>query len=59
MNKYMLRLLPNGDIDIITDDEPWIYKSVYHKTFNPGENIKDNLMEAYEEWAKLLGLEDE
>lgn len=52
--KYMLRLLEDGDIDIITESEELgCYTRVYHKTYNPSENIKDNLMKAYEEWKKL------
>lgn len=48
----MLRLLDDGDIDIIMDNGSW-YNVVYHKTYNPDENIKDNLMKAYEEWEKI------
>lgn len=54
MDKYMLRLLANGDIDIIEESyELWVYRRVYHKTFNPSESIKENLIEAYKEWEKL------
>ena len=54
MNKYMLRLLPDGDIDIIKECyELGCYETVYHKTYNPGENIKENLDNAYKEWEKL------
>lgn len=53
MNKYMLMLLPDGDIDIISDEFVGGYTIVYHKTYNPGDDLKDNLMKAYEEWEKL------
>lgn len=56
--KFILRLLPNGDIDIIYDNGSWSY-TIYHKTFNPGEKIKDNLIEAYEKWVKLTGGEND
>lgn len=57
MNKYMLRLLPDGDIDIISDEFAGGYTIVYHKTYNPGDNLKENLMNAYEEWKKLTEAE--
>jgi len=57
MSRYMLRLFDDGDIDIISDEGSW-YNVVYHKTYNPDENIKDNLMKAYEEWEKLTKKED-
>ena len=54
MIKYMLRLLPDGDIDIITEgEERGGYTIVYHKTYNPGDDIKENLDNAYEEWKRL------
>ena len=54
MNKYMLRLLPDGDIDIITESkEKGCYDMIYHKTYNPGDDLKENLINAYEEWKKL------
>lgn len=54
MNRYMLRLLSSGDIDIIKEsDVLGAYKVVYHKTFNPSESIKGNLDNAYKEWEKL------
>lgn len=58
MSRYMLRLLDDGDIDIIMDNGSW-YNVVYHKTYNPDENIKDNLMKAYEEWKKITKKEKE
>lgn len=58
MSRYMLRLLDDGDIDIIMDNGSW-YNVVYHKTYNPDENIKDNLMKAYEEWEKITKKEKE
>lgn len=57
MNKYMLRLLPDGDIDIISDEFVSGYRVVYHKTYNPNDDLKDNLMKAYEEWEKLTETE--
>ncbi len=54
MNKYTLRLLPDGDIDIITEsDKRGCYEIVYHKTYNPTDDIKENLDNAYEEWKRL------
>ncbi len=54
MGRYMLRLLPSGDIDIITDgDVLGAYERVYHKTFNKGDKIKKSLNRAYKEWKKL------
>ena len=53
MNKYMLRLLPDGDIDIISDDFRNGYRVVYHKTYNPDDDLKDNLINAYKEWKRL------
>lgn len=53
MIKYMLRLLPDGDIDIISDEFVGGYTIVYHKTYNPGDDIKENLDNAYEEWKRL------
>lgn len=54
MNRYMLRLLPDGDIDIIKEcDGLGYYETVYHKTFNPSETIKENLDNAYKEWERL------
>lgn len=51
----MLRLFNNGDIDIIREIEPsFDYEIVYHKTFNPSENLKDNLDNAFKEWEKLF-----
>lgn len=56
MKKYILRLLPNGDIDIIKEyNYTFEYDIVYHKTFNPSEDIKENLNNAFKEWEKLTG----
>lgn len=50
----MLSLLADGDINIITESEEiGCYDIVYHKTYNPSDDLKDNLMKAYEEWKKL------
>lgn len=60
MNKYILRLLFDGDIDIIKESNILgEYERVYHKTFNPSESIKENLINAYEEWEKLTEKEYE
>lgn len=59
MIKYMLRLLPNGDIDIISDEFVGGYTIVYHKTYNPGDDLKENLDNAYKEWKRLRGEKDE
>lgn len=59
MSKYMLRLFADGDIDIIKEcDELGCYETVYHKTFNPSEDIKENLDNAYKEWEKLRWLDE-
>lgn len=59
MKKYMLRLFADGDIDIIKEcDKPGCYEIVYHKTYNPSEDIKENLDNAYKEWEKLRGLDE-
>lgn len=54
MNRYMLRLFPNGDIDIIKESNILgAYEVVYHKTFNLNEDVKENLNSAYKEWERL------
>lgn len=53
MNNYILKLLSNGDIFIIKCSIAYDYQIVYHKTYNPSDNIKDNLDNAYKEWEKL------
>lgn len=54
MDRYMLRLLPDGDIDIIKESNVLgVYEVVYHKSYNLGESIKKNLDEAYKEWEEL------
>lgn len=55
MDKYMLRLFNNGDIDIIKQDDFCIfaYSIVYHKTYKPNDDLKENLINAYKEWEKL------
>ena len=49
---YVMTLLPNGDIRIIEIQHLKI-ESVYHKTYNPGEKLKENLLEAYKIWEQL------
>ncbi len=52
---YILILHPDGDISInqYSMTRPTECKCVYHKSYNPDETIKNNLIEAYEEWEKL------
>lgn len=55
---FILKLLPDGDIEIVerkpVEGGRFYYEErVYHKTLNPDEKIKDNLMKAYEEWERL------
>lgn len=58
MNKYYyLVLLPDGDIEIRRTDvymSSTEYDVVWHKSYNPGEDLKDNLLLMYEEWEKLV-----
>jgi hypothetical protein len=59
MKKYMLRLLDDGDIDIITESKQLgCYDIVYHKTYNPSDDLKENLINAYKEWEKLTNKEN-
>ena len=59
MKRFLtLKLLPDGDIEIVENKRgefgQFHYEErIYHKSFNPGEKIKDNLIEAYEEWERL------
>ena len=53
--EYILILHPDGDISInqysmISASE---CKCIYHKTYNPGEDIQENLIEAYKKWEEL------
>lgn len=43
-NRRSLILYPNGDISVI---DIFSGVSLYHKTYNPGEYLQDNLSEAY------------
>lgn len=57
-DRYYLVLWQDGDITIgkcHSDGMGCVYcdGSVYHKSFDPGDDIKDNLMKAYEEWERL------
>jgi hypothetical protein len=53
---YILTLYPNGDIEIVKRNTKKISfdEVVLHKTYNPSETIKDNLINMYEEWEKLI-----
>ncbi len=52
---YILILHPDGDISInqYSMTRPAEWKCVYHKTYNLGETIQDNLIEAYKNWEEL------
>ena len=55
---FILKLLPDGDIEIaerkpVENGNFYYEERVYHKSFDPGEKIKDNLIDAYEEWERL------
>lgn len=54
-NYYILTLYPDGDIEILkqANNELCFDEVVLHKTYNPSESIKDNLIDMYEEWKKL------
>ena len=56
-NKFILRVLPDGDIEIIKFDQPIAYQVVYHKTYDPGDNLQDNLLKAFAEWERLTNEE--
>ena len=47
--RYELILYDDGDIEIIN----YAGNRVYHKSYNVGEKIKDNLIKAYEKWEDL------
>ena len=54
-NNYILKLYSDGDIEIVKRLKNNLYydKVVYHKSYNPSESIKENLINAFEEWEKL------
>ena len=57
-DRYTLYLRSDGDIEIVgkKQGEFGLFdydELVYRKTLNPGEDVKDNLMKAYEEWERL------
>ena len=61
MNKYYLVLLPDGDIEIRKTDvymSSTEYDVVWHKSYNMGEKLEDNLMLMYKEWEKLENVEN-
>ena len=55
-NYYILTLYTNGDIEIVkrANKELCFDEVVLHKTYNPSETIKDNLLNMYEEWERLI-----
>jgi len=53
MNTYTLILCFDGDICIIKDNGYSVQEEVYHKSFNLGDNLKDNLLNAFKVYNKL------
>ena len=51
--RYMLRLLPDGDIDIIEIENNFSIRRVYYKTYNPDNTIEENLTIAYKKWEEF------
>lgn len=52
MNNYDLILFDNGDIEIVKYVICGM-KVVYRKSYNPSDDLKENLIIAYQEWEKL------
>lgn len=54
-DSYKLVLLPDGDIEILGyyDNMKQAFSVITHKTYNPNETIKDNLIFMYELWEAL------
>lgn len=44
MKKFKLTLLEDGDIEIVDEGGT----RIYHRSYNPGDNLKKNLIDAYE-----------
>lgn len=53
MYEYMLRLLPNGDIEIIKCVGLQVYEIVLRKSYNMGDELEKNLILMYKEWERL------
>lgn len=54
MKKYKLQhfllLKPDGDIDIILETNVGVQVLMAHKSFNPGDDLADNLIFMYRLW---------
>lgn len=53
MIKYTLILNYDGDIYILKDNGYSLQEEYYHKSFNMGENLEDNLKEAFKLYIQL------
>lgn len=47
---YELILKPDGDIEIWKYGEYTIRECIYHKTYNMGDKLQDNLLQAFKVW---------
>lgn len=52
MNTYTLILCFDGDILIVKDGTEE-QKEIYHKSYNMGEDLKENLLEAFKVYESL------
>lgn len=50
MTNYTLILKSDGDIEIWKDDNGIMKERIYHKSYNLGDDLKENLLKAYEYW---------
>lgn len=57
--RYQLILDDSGDISILRLCVGFCYKVTYHKSYNPGDDLKENLLKAYEKWEELNTKGDE
>lgn len=58
--KFSLTVLPDGDIEINEVREDGSTNCVYHKSYNPGESLKRNVIDAYDALVQFeKGLTDE
>lgn len=50
---FALFLLPNGEIEVckVLDSEG-SYMTLYHKSYNAGESLKQNLLDAYDAYCE-------
>lgn len=48
--EYKLILLPNGDIEILKITEWRSEERIYHKSYNLGDKLRDNLLKAFNFW---------